>query len=190
MFCNKIDTIAYPHTINGIAISGSSGCGNTTINTLVAKELGLYGINYTMRSYAKEQGVSLTEISQSAEQDPQIDYIIDRKQVELCQARQNIVLSSRLAIWLLPKATLKVYLYASLELRSQRIQQREGGTLEEQWNRTKLRDQRDEERYRNLYQIDTSHFCFADLIINTETFDQYQTAAIIMQAYRLRQECC
>ncbi|WGK70376.1 cytidylate kinase family protein [Candidatus Haliotispira prima] len=184
----RLKEIIHPDRINAITISGRSGCGNTTVNRLVAEKLGLEGINYTMRNYAKEQGVGLEELSRQAEENPDIDCMVDRRQVEICLKEQNVVLSSRLAIWLLPQAALKVYLYAPLEVRSRRIQEREGGSPEEQLRKTEARDLGDAERYRKLYRIVTDHFFFADLIINTETFDQYQVANMITLAYSLRRQ--
>ncbi len=187
MSYDEFQTIIYPNTIDAIAISGRSGCGNTTINALVAKVLGFSAINYTMRSYAQEQGLSLEQIAHQAQQDSKLDCLVDRRQIELCLEKEHVVLSSRLAIWLLPKASLKVYLYASANVRSQRIQLREGGALADLLCTTSERDQRDAARYRKLYQIDTEQFLFADLILNTEYFNQYQAADLIVQAYRQRQ---
>ncbi|MEM9423448.1 MAG: (d)CMP kinase [Spirochaetota bacterium] len=186
MSYNELHAVAHLASIPAIAISGRSGCGNTTVNHLVAKKLGFTGINYTMRNYAEEQGLSFEEVVRLAQADSQIDRRIDRRQVELCLAREHAVLSSRLAIWLLPQAALKVYLYASAKVRSRRIWQREGGTEEEQLHKTLARDQRDAERYRQLYGIDSEDFFFVDLILNTETFNQYQISDTIVQAYRLR----
>ncbi len=182
----QLQGILHPEAIDAIAISGRSGCGNTTVNRLVAQELGWTGINYTMRNYAEEQGTSLQDVADRARLSPDIDRLIDRTQVELCLKQNSVVLSSRLAIWLLPKAMLKVYLYASPQVRSQHIRQREGGSPEEQLRKTQERDRRDAERYRKLYRIDTDAFSFADLIVNTETFDQYQVAKLVVEAYRLR----
>jgi cytidylate kinase len=42
-----------------IAISGKSGCGNTTVSTLLAKTLGIKLINYTFRQLAEEKGMTL-----------------------------------------------------------------------------------------------------------------------------------
>ncbi len=176
-------------TIKAIAISGRSGCGNTTVNHLVAQRLGFQGINYTMRNYAERHGISLEEVARQARETPKIDQEIDRHQVEMClrAASQGVVLSSRLAIWLLPKASLKVYLYADNEVRGRRILQREGGNLQEQLRQTEARDARDAQRYRKLYGIDSQDIFFADLIINIESFDQYQVANIIVETFRLRQ---
>lgn len=42
-----------------IAISGASGCGNTTVSSLLADGLGIPCINYTFRNLAKELGMPL-----------------------------------------------------------------------------------------------------------------------------------
>ena len=41
-----------------IAISGKSGCGNTTVSTMLAQRLGIKLINYTFRNLAKDIGFS------------------------------------------------------------------------------------------------------------------------------------
>ena len=84
MSYDEFQTIMHSDKINAIAISGRSGCGNTTVNALVAKALGFSRVNYTMRNYAQEQGLSLEQIAQQAQQDPAVDRLIDRRQVELC----------------------------------------------------------------------------------------------------------
>ena len=45
-----------------IAISGASGCGNTTVSTLLADTLGIPCINYTFRSLAKELDMPLKQL--------------------------------------------------------------------------------------------------------------------------------
>ena len=179
----NLEGVGHAGPLNAIAISGRSGCGNTSVNLLVAEQLGLQGVNYTMRSYAAEQNLSFEEVARRAECDANLDRLIDRRQVELCLQHQNVVLSSRLAIWLLPKAALKVYLYASPSVRSRRIWQREDGSVDEQLRKTTERDVRDAARYQKLYQINTAEFLFADLVINSEVFDQYQVADLIVRAY-------
>ncbi len=68
-----------------IAISGKSGCGNSTVSRLVADRLGLRLINYTFKDLAREQGLSFEEICRRAEVDPQYDLTIDRMQVRLAE---------------------------------------------------------------------------------------------------------
>ena len=52
-----------------IAISGKSGCGNSTVSGLVAKRLGLELINYTFKSIAEEMNISFAEVCRRAEED-------------------------------------------------------------------------------------------------------------------------
>ena len=48
-----------------MAISGKSGCGNTTVSRLVADRLGLIVINYTFKNLAQDKGMSFEEIARS-----------------------------------------------------------------------------------------------------------------------------
>lgn len=167
-----------------IAISGKSGCGNTTVTGLVAKELGFRVINYTFRTMAEEMGISFEEVCALAEKDDSYDLRLDEKQVTLAKAG-NCVLGSRLAIWLLKEeADLSVFLDASLEVRSARIAKREGGTPAEVLERTVARDRRDHERYKRIYGIDNDDYSFADLVIDTAIHDQYAVAEQIISAYK------
>ena len=118
-----------------------------------------------------------------AETDPQWDYFVDENQVKLAM-EDSSVLGSRLAIWMLKDADLKIFLTASPEVRAARIQEREGGTLEQRMDETVGRDARDHARYKKLYEIDNNEFEFADLVINTDRLDQYQVADIIEAAAR------
>jgi cytidylate kinase len=165
-----------------IAISGKSGCGNTTVSRRVAAMLGREFINYTFRKMAEEEGKGLAEILALAEEDTSWDRLLDARQVELAR-RQDCVIGSRLAIWLLPDAALKVYLKASPESRVDRIHRREGGSREEIARFTAERDLRDHRRYRETYGIDTDEVFSAHLIIDTEIWDAEQIARIIVEAF-------
>ena len=50
-----------------LAISGKSGCGNTTVSRLVAEKLGLRVINYTFKNLARDSGMSFEELALKAE---------------------------------------------------------------------------------------------------------------------------
>lgn len=164
-----------------IAISGMSGCGNSTVSKLISKRLECKLVNYTFHNIAEEEGINFKEFCLMAEKDPKWDYHVDKKQVEMAMESSS-VLGSRLAVWMLEKADLKVFLTASSEVRAVRIQQREGGTLEEIIYDTEARDQRDSARYKKLYDIDNSDYSFCDLVINADNFDQYQITDIILAA--------
>ena len=164
-----------------IAVSGKSGCGNTTVSRLLAEKLGIRLINYTFHDMARERGLSFEELCRLAEQDSQYDRHLDRRQVELA-SQGSCVLASRLAIWLLEEADLRVYLQASAEVRAKRIARREGSS----WRRTlpdiQARDTRDRNRYLKLYGIDIDVYGFAELVVDTEQGDQRYVVGRIVEA--------
>lgn len=171
-----------------IAISGRSGCGNTTVSTLVSQITGYPLINFTFRNLAEERGVDFWTLSRMAEEDDSIDLELDRRQVEMALEQESCVLGSRLAIWVLKEADLKVYLEASLEVRVSRIHRREGGSLEERLAETRQRDLNDTERYKRIYSIDNTQSDIADLVINTDNLSAQEIAALIVEAASSRQK--
>lgn len=164
-----------------IAISGRSGCGNTTVSRLLAEVLDISFVNYTFRSLSDELRIPLSEIIEKAKTDDSFDRQVDTRQVELAR-RSSCVLGSRLAVWMLPEADLKVYLTASPEVRSKRIQSREGGSLEDIQAFTAMRDSEDTRRYKELYDIDNTEYSFADLVIDTESKTPEMIVGEILQA--------
>jgi cytidylate kinase len=162
-----------------IAVSGKSGCGNTTVSRLVAEKLGLRFINFTFRSLAREKNMDFKEVLFLASKDDSWDKEVDRRQVGLAREEGGCVLGSRLAIWMLPEADLKVYLRAEPETRAKRIVNREGGSLEEAAAFTADRDRLDRERYLRIYNIDNDKYEFADLIVDTNMLQPEEIAGII-----------
>ncbi len=162
-----------------IAISGKSGCGNTTVSTLLAKTLGVKLINYTFRQLAAEKGMTLPQVIEAAKNDDSYDITVDTRQVELAK-KESCVLGSRLAIWMLKEADLKVYLIASDDTRAARILNREGGDLEEIKRFTSMRDSEDSRRYMKLYSIDNNDFGFADIKIDTASNNPERIVELIL----------
>ncbi len=162
-----------------IAISGKSGCGNSTTSRIVADRLSLRLINFTFRNLAEEKGIEFYELRRMAEEDPAWDLTLDRRQIEMA-GEGSCVLGSRLAIWLIPDAELTVYLKASSGERARRILKREGGSLDEVLRETRERDRRDRERYLRLYGIDNDAYFHADLVIDTDRLSPEEVAAIIV----------
>lgn len=163
-----------------IAISGRSGCGNTTVSRILAETLDISLVNYTFRSLAQELGLALPEIIERAKTDASFDRMVDTRQVELAR-RASCVLGSRLAIWMLTDADLRVYLTAGEETRSRRIMNREGGSLDDIMAFTAMRDAEDKRRYKELYDIDTDEYSFADLVIDVERIGPDEIARIILE---------
>ena len=169
-----------------IAISGKSGCGNSTVSGLVAKTLGFGLVNFTFKNLAEERGMSFEEIVKQSKADDSFDLEVDRRQVDLARKGDRVV-GSRLAIWLLAKdADLRVYLWASPAVRATRIRSREGSASHADPAFTMARDESDHARYLRLYGFDNDDFVDADLIINTERFKPDSIADLIVRAWRLR----
>ncbi|MCL2211406.1 MAG: cytidylate kinase family protein [Treponema sp.] len=164
-----------------IAISGRSGCGNTTVSKMIADTLGLRFINFTFRSLAKERNLDLKDILELASKDDSIDMEVDTRQVAIARGDGGCVLGSRLAIWMLKEADLKIYLDATANIRAQRIVNREGGSLAEVAAFTADRDKQDYDRYLRIYNIDTNDYNFADLIINTDNINPQQITDLIVE---------
>ncbi len=162
-----------------IAVSGPSGCGNTTVSTLLAEKLGIPCINYTFRTLAKELAIPLTDLVEKAKTDSSFDLLVDRRQVEMA-LKTSCVLGSRLAIWILKEAQLKAVLTAPQAVRVQRIHKREGGSLSAVKTFTEMRDADDTRRYKQLYGIDNTDYSCADLRIDTEKHPPNEITEIII----------
>lgn len=162
-----------------IAVSGKSGCGNTTVSSLLAEKLGIKLINFTFRQLAEEKGLTLSQVIENAKTDDSYDIEVDTRQVSLAEA-ESCVLGSRLAIWMLKEADLKVYLIADDSVRAKRVFKREGGNLSQIEDFTSMRDKEDSRRYKKLYGIDNDKYDFADLKINTDLYDPEQITKMII----------
>jgi len=166
-----------------IAVSGRSGCGNTTVSRMLAERLDLEFINYTFRSIAEEDGITFADVCRRAETSDDDDLRVDRTQVEMARRRPS-VLGSRLAIWMLEEADLKVFLSGSSDIRAGRIHEREGGDYGKVLESTLERDRRDHKRYQRLYGIDNWDSSTADLVVNTNRLDENQVTDIVEAAAR------
>ncbi|MQY77348.1 MAG: cytidylate kinase [Spirochaeta sp.] len=155
-----------------ITVSSKSGCGNSTVSGMLARKLGLKLINYTFHDLAEEKKMDFEELCLLAENDDQYDLFVDKRQLELAACRKCII-ASRLAIWLLKNADLKVYLEASPQVRAGRIARRESLSIDEASTAMAERDMRDHQRYLRLYGIDIDIYDFVDLVVDTEMGDQF-----------------
>jgi cytidylate kinase len=168
-----------------IAISGKSGCGNTTVSQMVANALKLRFINFTFRSLARDRALDLETVLELAANDDSWDREVDSPQVMLANADGGCVLGSRLAIWMLENADLKVYLKASPPVRARRIVKREGGAIEEVAAFTEERDKQDHGRYLHLYNIDTDDYSFVDLVVDTDSLTPQEIVDRIVEKARI-----
>lgn len=168
-----------------IAISGHSGCGNTTASLNVCRELGLKGINYTFRDLAVTLEMEFDELHADAPCNAIYDYLTDLMLIRASLAN-SVIVGSRLAAWII-EADLRIWLHAPLEIRAGRIWEREkinGRTYEETLYRTLKRDDQNVRRYLRLYGIHLEDQSDFDIIINTHQLSAEQVSSLITSAAR------
>ncbi|MGZ4939061.1 MAG: (d)CMP kinase [Halobacteriota archaeon] len=166
-----------------VTISGPAGSGKTTVARELARQLGFVHVSVgdVFRALAKEHAMTLEEFSKYAEEHPDVDALIDHKQVELAQQRGDVVVDGRLSGWML-NGDIAVWLNAALEIRAQRIAQREGVQYKTALNETAMRDNSEAKRYRAFYDIDIFNLNVYSLVIDTARWNQFGVVAIIIKA--------
>ncbi len=168
-----------------ITISGPAGSGKTTVARSLSQQLGCVHISVgdVCRELAKEHAMTLEEFSKYAEDHPDIDALIDTKQTELAHYYNDVVVDGRLSGWILD-GDIAVWLNASLEVRAQRIAQREGIRYSAALKETAIRDESEAKRYKAFYDIDIHNLNIYTLVIDTARWDQFGVTAIIVEALK------
>lgn len=151
-----------------ILLSGLSGTGSTTAAKRIAANLGLryvYG-GQIFRSLAQERGVSLEELAESLEQNPEAEREIDRRLIQASMG-DNVLVESRTIGWLFPRQipATRIWLTCDLEERLDRVERRENHPR----SRDNLlrRESSDNRRYLKLYGIEPEDFSPFDLVLDT-----------------------
>ncbi len=159
-----------------ITVSGLIASGKTTTARALAERLGLRYLSAgeIMRRWAAQRGITLLKFSELAEQDHSIDRELDRLQVELCQ-QGNLVLDSRLGGWLVA-ADMKVWLKAPLEVRAQRVAQREGIPVTVARAELERREGSERRRYQEIYGIDLDDLSPYHVVLDTSRWGPEEVA--------------
>ncbi|WNY26416.1 (d)CMP kinase [Methanolapillus ohkumae] len=173
-----------------ITISGLPGTGTTTVSKILKERSGMDFISSgeIFRGLAEEMKMSLAEFGKFAESDPSVDLKIDRRQQDLSQTRDNLILEGRLAGYMsvdVPpgKPVLRICLKAPIETRVRRIMTREGtSSFKFEMDKTMTREASESIRYKNYYKIDLNDMSIYDLVIDTNRLSPEIIADIILTA--------
>jgi len=138
------------------------------------------------RQLAREHCMNLERFSILAESNPEIDRMIDRRQVEIVSHYKNVIFEGRLSGKVM-NGDLKVWLKASLAVRVKRIAKREQKSYEQAFNETQSRENSEAKRYLEIYNIDIFDVDTYDLVIDTEHWNQNAVIDIILTAVKLNE---
>jgi cytidylate kinase len=157
-----------------ITVSGPPGSGKSTTASNLAEALGLDHISGgdIFRELADERGYTPLEFNKLAEENDQIDRDLDRRLQSVARDRDDVVLESRLAGWLAgDHADFRVWLDAPLDVRAERVAEREDKSVSEAREESAARQSSEADRYEEYYGIDVTDLTIYDLSINTARWD-------------------
>lgn len=109
-----------------ITIAGSQGSGKSTICKILEKKYGLQHVKISqiMRKMAEQRNITILEMNQLAELDPEIDKLIDQASIdisnEFLKQNKHAIFDSRMAWHFVPNS-IKVYITADERVRAERI---------------------------------------------------------------------
>lgn len=176
-----------------ITIAGSQGSGKSSTAKLVAKELGYrhFSSGDLFRDIAKERGLSIEAINLTAEDQKEIDYMVDERLKGMAKDA-DLVIDSRLAFHWIP-ASFKVFLTLDPDTAAERIYRHittEGRTSQTAQSVAEVRENiniriaSERKRYHDLYQLDPTEPKHFDLVIDTKQYDLPTVAKMVIEAYR------
>ena len=168
-----------------ITVSGPAGSGKSTLAQSLADALDYDHVSGgdIFRTLADERELTPLELNRAAEEDDQIDRDLDRRLRDIAAERDDLVLESRLAGWMAGDyADIKLWLTAPMDVRADRIAQRENKPFEQARDETAERSESEAQRYAAYYDIDFDDLSIYDLAINTARWDPQGTLSIALHA--------
>lgn len=170
-----------------ITITGNLGSGKSTISKMLSKELNLkrLGIGDFMGEIALERGLSLMELSKVAEKDPEIDTILDDKQISFGKNNDNFIFDSRLGWHFIPDS-FKIFLKCDLDIAAVRIfndkrdDEKENTTLDNTKRQMILRVESERKRYKEYYGVNPFIDSNYDFIVDTSNISPQKVLEIIL----------
>jgi CMP/dCMP kinase len=165
-----------------ITVSGLPGTGTTSLSRYLAERYGytMISAGEVFRQLAKEHTMELAAFGRLAEEDPAFDRMIDTRQKEIAQERDNIIVEGRLSGWMVEDADLKIWLYAPIGCRIKRIAFRDQVTDEKAAEQLTLeREQCEAGRYQSYYSINISDLSIYHLVLNSQHWGVEGLGAIV-----------
>ncbi len=170
-----------------ITVSGLPGSGTTSLSRYLSERHGFSMISAgeVFRQLAREHNMGLAEFGRLAEGNPEFDTMIDTRQKEIAAGRDNIIIEGRLSGWMVKDADLKIWIFAPIGCRIQRIVFRDQIQDDNTAERITLeREECEAARYRHYYNIDIRDLSIYHIILNSEHWGVEGLSAIIDTAIK------
>lgn len=171
-----------------VTISGRPGSGKSVVAARVAKILGIPHVSAGdfMREMAAERGVSILELSRSAQEREDIDREIDERTVRLAQTGDDFVMDARLG-WHFAPHSVKVFLDVRPRIAALRVFEARRGSehenvdLETTTRAIESRTESERERYLGYYGLDYTDHDHYDLVIDTSDIGIDDVVGLILE---------
>lgn len=169
-----------------VAISGLHGTGKSTAAKAMAEKFDLKYVSagQVFRKMAEERDMSLSEFSSYVEDHPEIDKEIDKRTAYEAK-NDNVLIDARLGAWMAEEADIRILLKAPLDVRVNRISERDGRPREEIKEETISREKSEKNRFKELYGIDVDDHSMFDLVLDTERFEKNEMIKLLESAVEL-----
>lgn len=179
-----------------ITISGRPGSGKSTAAKAIAAVLGYqhFSSGDLFRAIARERGIDVLQANLSAEENAEIDHLVDGRLRDIGANENQVVIDSRMA-WHWMPFSFKVFLDLDLAVAAQRIlASLDEKRLQAEHIPTDPTDYAqslqhrlasESRRYMALYQADPYDLSHYDLVVDTAANDADQTIKLILDRYNL-----
>lgn len=169
-----------------ITIGGLAGSGTTTFAKVLSDKMDIpyLSTGSIFRDMAKERDMSVIEFSKFAEDNTDIDIEIDKRQAELAEKSENLIIEGRLSAYFVD-ADLRIWLNAPLKTRALRICDRESKTIDLATQEINLREESEALRYLDIHNIDITNMDIYDLIVNTDRFTPERICEIVLTTLKV-----
>ena len=170
-----------------ISIGGLAGSGTTTASKILSDKMGVPYVSAgdIFRRMAAERNMDVLDFSKFAEENLDIDEKIDQRQAQIARERKDLIVEGRLSAYFV-EADLKVCFIAPLDVRAERISQRENKHLRLVKKEISERGKSEAKRYQEIHGINIEDLDIYDLIINTSSFNAESIAQIIIKAVEVK----